>query len=149
MSTPPQTVLDVFPAPDPGKQLVDPTVFYQMLQLTLGYQALPMTSTVGSGAPITQAVTLFTGANAGGGNNWQAQLPVGLGGLRLTLINLATSPVNINPSYNPAVGRPDSIVGVLPIPQGNVYTAICYQPGYWFVAVTAAGPVLDEPPSEC
>lgn len=147
MTSPPQTVNDVFPnAPDPGKQLVDPAAFYQLLQLTLGYQVIGATAAA-PGPTLFSAVTRFS--SPGGAGPFNIRMPIALAGLRLTLINLASGPVNLNPSYNPAFNRADQIVGISPMPSGNVYAAIAYQPGFWYVTpVTTGIPLMPDPPTD-
>lgn len=152
---PPLTVLDALPpAGDLGKQLVDPTAFYTALQMLAGFQA-PVATPAAPGPLIRAGVATWTSPPGAGPFN--IQLPVALAGLRLVLINLASGPTNLNTSYNPAIGRPDQLTGISPMPVGNVYSCIAYRPGFWYVATVASGlpgteiipPDDTPPPEEC
>lgn len=148
---PPLNATDFLQVGDPGKQLVDPTQFYQAMQMLLGFQQ-PVATAAAPGPLVAAAVNTFTSPSGAGPFN--VQLPVALGGLRVVLINLASGPVNLNPSYNPALGRNDQVTGISPMPTGNVYSCIAYRPGFWYVATVVSGlppgdePVIIEPPPE-
>lgn len=134
---------DFLSVTDPGKQLVDPTQFYQSMNMLLGFQQ-PVASAAAPGPLVNAAVNTFTSPSGTGPFN--VKMPVALGGLRIVLVNLASGNVNLNPSYNPAVGRNDQITGVSPMPVGNVYSCIAYRPGFWYVAPVVTGlPPGDEP----
>lgn len=150
---PPLTATDFLTVTDPGKQLVDPSQFYQAMQMLLGFQQ-PIASATPPGPLVAAAVNTFTSPTGAGPFN--VQLPVALGGLRLVLINLASGPVALNPSYNMALGRYDQVTGVTPMPVGNVFSCIAYRPGFWYVASVVTGlppgdePVIVDPPeTEC
>lgn len=139
---PPLYATDFLVFTDPGKQLVDPTQFYQAMQLLLGYQET-QSAAAAPGPLLTMAVNTLTSPTGPGPFN--AQLPVALGGLRLVIVNLGSGPVTLNPSYNQALGRYDQVIGV-PVPTGNVYSAIVYRPGFWYAAAVTTGlPPGDEP----
>lgn len=147
---PPLYATDFLVTTDPGKQLVDPTQFYQAMQMLLGF-AQPVATTAAPGPLLAAAVNTLSGP--GGAGPFNVQLPVALGGLRLVITNLASGNVNLNPSYNIALGRFDQIAGG-GVPSGNVYSAISYRPGYWYVAPVATGlppgdePVIVDPPDD-
>lgn len=155
----PLTVSDLFLPPDPGKQLVDPTSFYTAIQLMLGYQqptAVP--NAQAPGPLLTAAVNTVTVPSGSGAGPFNVRMPVALAGLRIVVINLASGGLNLNMSYNPGVGRNDQIVGVSPMPSGNVYSCIAYQSGFWYVAPVTTGipgaediipPEDTPPPEEC
>lgn len=152
---PPLYATDFLTVTDPGKQLVDPTQFYQAMQMLLGFQELTAVPNAQAPGPLlTMAVNTIT--SPGGAGPWNVLMPVALGGLRLVIINLAGGSVTVNPSYNIALGRNDQIIGG-PIPSGNVFSAIAYRPGYWYVAPVVTGlppgdePVIEDPPppEEC
>ena len=150
---PPLKATDFLVTTDPGKQLVDPSQFYQAMQMLLGFaNVMAVPNAQAPGPLLTAAVNTLSSPPGAGPFN--VRLPVALGGLRLVIVNLATGPVTLNPSYNPALGRVDQLVGTSP-PPGNVYSAIAYNPGFWYVASVASGlppadepPVIDEPPTE-
>lgn len=152
---PPLTATDFLVATDPGKQLVDPSQFYQAMQLVLGYQQPTAVLNAAAPGPLIKAAVATVTSPAGAGP-WNIQLPVALGGLRLVLINLCSGPLNLNPSYNMAFGRNDQVTGISPMPTGNVYSCIAYRPGMWYVAPVVTGlppgdePVIVDPPeTEC
>lgn len=142
----PLTVSDLFAPPDPGKQLVDPTSFYTAIQLMLGYQqptAVP--NAQAPGPLLTAAVSTVTVPSGSGVGPFNVRMPVALAGLRIIVINITSGSLNLNASYNPAVGRNDQITGVTPMPSGNVYSCIAYQPGFWYVTPVTTGIPGDEP----
>lgn len=155
---PPLNATDFLTVTDPGKQLVDPSQFYQAMQMLLGFQQPTAAPNAQAPGPLlTAAVNTMT--SPPGPGPWNVQMPVALGGLRLVLINLCSGPLNLNPSYNMATGRNDQITGISPMPTGNVYSAIAYRPGFWYVASVVTGlppgdepvivdPPVDEPPPE-
>lgn len=160
MTSPPVTVLDAFPsAPDPGKQLVDPSAFYMSLQMLLGFQEITAVPNAQAPGPLlSMAVNTAVVPAGSGAGPFNVRMPVALGGLRIIIINLASGNLNLNASYNPAVGRNDQITGVTPMPSGNVYSCIVYRPGFWYITPVATGlPGSDEslippdepPPEEC
>lgn len=150
---PPLTATDFLTVTDPGKQLVDPTQFYQAMQMLLGFSQ-PM-ATLAAPGPLLATAVNTVGSPAGAGP-FYVQLPVALGGLRLVAVNLASGTVNFTASYNQALGRYDQIVGVA-MPPGNVYSCIAYRPGFWYVATVTTGipgadiipPDDTPPPEEC
>lgn len=149
---PPLNATDFLTVMDPGKQLVDPTQFYQAMNMLLGFQELTAVPNAQAPGPLlSMAVNTIT--SPGGSGPWNVLMPVALGGLRLVITNLAGGNVVVNPSYNIALGRFDQIVGGA-IPSGNVYSAICYRPGFWYMAPVATGlppgdePVIVDPPAD-
>lgn len=151
---PPLNATDFLVHGDPGKQLVDPTQFFQAMQLLLGYQEIQSVPAAQAPGPLLSAA-VNTLTSPSGTGPWNAQLPVALGGLRLVIINIGSGSLTLNPSYNMALGRYDQVIGVA-VPTGNVYSAICYRPGFWYTAAVATGlppgdePVIVDPPeTEC